>query len=336
MKNAALTAGGLTLVHAGASAGVLSAIMRPEKSAPELKLSYNLQRKFKLAQFTDTHWKAAVNESKEAAECMNYVLEAEKPDLVIYTGDHVTGEPVLEGIDAVFEPTVSRRIPFAAVLGNHDDEYNMTRREIFEYIQKFPGNLTGTVDGITGITNFAIPLYQSSSERIMTVLYGLDSNRDTVEADQVAWYTRMSKEYTRKNKGIPIPSLAFFHIPVPEFKEAIIDLDARFYGTRKEQVACSKRNTGLFSAFKENGDVMAVVVGHDHLNDYVVCWKEIMLCYGRVTGSRKTSHYNHPDGSNGARVIELTEGERGFESWIRLRTGEKIKPFQYPFDFIDK
>ncbi|MGD9556590.1 MAG: hypothetical protein AB7V25_06205 [Mangrovibacterium sp.] len=139
-----------------------------------------------------------------------------------------------------------------------------------------------------------------------------------------------------KNKGVPIPSVAFFHIPVPEFKEAIIDPDARFYGTRKEQVACSKKNTGLFSAFKKNGDVMAVFVGHDHLNDYVVCWKEIMLCYGRVTGSRKTSHYNHPDGSNGARVIELTEGERAFESWIRLRTGEKIKLFQYPFDFIDK
>ncbi len=309
---------------------------KKEKPLSELKLSYNLQRKFKIVQFTDIHWKSAVNESVEALECMNSVLEAEKPDLVIYTGDHVTGEPVSGGIDAIFEPVVSRKIPFAVVLGNHDDEFSMTRSEIFEYLKKFPGNLTGTVDGITGVTNFAIPLYQSSSERIMTVIYGLDSNRSTVEADQVAWYSQKSKEYTRANKGTPIPSLAFFHIPVPEFKEAIIDQNARFYGTRKESICCSERNTGLFNAFKENGDVMAVIVGHDHLNDYVVCWKEIMLCYGRVTGSKKTSHYNLPDGSNGARVIELTEGERAFESWIRLRTGEKIKPFKYPFDFIDK
>ncbi len=336
IRNSTLVAGGIAIAGTGLSANILSTTIKKDKSVSELKLSYNLERKFKIVQFTDTHWKPAVRESKEAADCMNNVLDVEKPDLVFYTGDHVTGEPITEGIDAIIEPVVSRNIPFAAVLGNHDDEYSMTRKEIFEYMKKFPGNITDTVEGITGITNFTIPLYKSGSERIMTVLYGLDSNRDTVEADQVEWYMRKSKEYTQKNKGVPIPSLAFFHIPMPEFKDAIIDLNARFYGTRKEHVCCSERNTGLFAAFKENGDVMAAIVGHDHLNDYVVCWKNIMLCYGRVTGSKKTSHYNLPDGSNGARVIELTEGEKGFESWIRLRTGEKIKPFIYPFDFIDK
>jgi predicted phosphodiesterase len=335
IKNTALSTGSFALIGSGVSANILSTALKKNKTVSEMKLSYDLQGKFKIVQFTDIHWKSAVWESKEASECMNNVLDVEKPNLVIYTGDHVTGEPIAQGIDAVFEPVVSRKIPFAAVLGNHDDEYSMTRQEIFDYMEKLPGNLTGTVKGIAGLTNFVIPLYQPSSEKIMTVLYGLDSNRDTVEADQVAWYAEKSKAYTQENKGTPIPSLAFFHIPVPEFKDAIIDLNARFYGTRKEHVCCSVRNTGLFSAFKENGDVMAAIVGHDHLNDYVVCWKEIMLCYGRVTGSRKTTHYNLPDGSNGARVFELTEGKRGFDSWIRLRTGEKIKPFKYPFDFID-
>ena len=336
IRNSALAAGAFTLVGTGTSANILSETIENNEEVQKLKLSYNLQGKFKIVQFTDTHWKSAVRESQEAVDCMNNILDIEKPDLVIYTGDHVTGEPIARGIDAVFEPVLSHKIPFAAVLGNHDDEYSMSRQEIYEYIKRFPGNLTGTVSGITGVTNFTIPIYQSSSERIMTVLYGLDSNRDTVEADQVVWYTKKSKEYTQQNKGVPIPSLAFFHIPVPEFKDAIIDLDARFYGTRKEHVCCSARNTGLFGAFKNSGDVMAAIVGHDHLNDYVVCWKDIMLCYGRVTGSKKTSHYNLPDGSNGARIIELTEGERSFESWIRLRTGEKIKSFKYPEDFIDK
>lgn len=337
IRNSALATGALTLPGIGTSASILSETVKNGEETPEFKLSYNPQGKFKIVQFTDTHWKSAVRESQEAVDCMNNVLDVEKPDLVIYTGDHVTGEPIAKGIDAIFEPVVSRKIPFAAVLGNHDDEYSMTRREIFEYMKKYPGNLTETVDGITGVTNFVIPLYQSSSDRIMTILYGLDSNRDTVEADQVVWYTQKSKEFSKMNKDIPIPSLAFFHIPVPEFRDAILDLNARFYGIRKEHVCCSKRNTGLFDAFKKNGDVMAAIVGHDHLNDYVVCWKDIMLCYGRVTGSKKTSHYNLPDGSNGARVIELlTEGERSFESWIRLRTGEKIKFFKYPEDFIDK
>jgi len=335
IKGGAFTAGAIALTRNAATAAIMKTFTG-ENNTPELKLSYNLHRKFKIVQFTDTHWKSAVEQSAEATDCMHNVLEAEKPELVMYTGDLVTGEPVSEGIDAVFEPVVSRKIPFAVVLGNHDDELSMSRLSLFEYLKKFPRNLTGNVEGINGITNFTIPVYQSTSERIMTVLYGFDTGHDAVEKDQVAWYKKISNDYSRKNKGMVIPSIAFFHIPLPEFKEAIVDLDARFYGTRKEQVACSGKNTGLFSAFKENGDVMAVFVGHDHLNDFVVCWKEIMLCYGRVTGSKKTSHYNLPDGSNGARVIELTEGERSFESWIRLRTGEKIKSFQYPFDFIDK
>lgn len=333
IEKTALAAGAFLLSRKIESANRLQNLVDDK---PQLKLSYNNDRKFKIVQFTDIHWKSAVPQSQEAVDCMNNVLDIEKPDLIFYTGDHVTGEPVAEGIDAILEPAVTHNIPFAVVLGNHDDELSMDRKAIYNQIRNLPGNLTSRVEGITGTTNFAIPIYQSSSERIMTVLYGFDSNRDSIESDQVNWYNKTSKEFTKINKKNPIPSLAFFHIPLPEFREAIVDLDARFYGTRKEKVACASRNTGLFNAFKKNGDVMAVIVGHDHLNDYVVCWKEIMLCYGRVTGSRKTSHYNHPDGSNGARVIELTEGERGFESWIRLRTGEKIKPFIYPFDFIDK
>jgi predicted phosphodiesterase len=336
IRNSVLTAGLITLTGTGASAGILSATAKKDKTVSELKLSFNLQGKFKIVQFTDIHWKPAVQESEEATVCMNNVLDEEKPDLVIYTGDITSGEPIVKGLDAVFEPVLSRKIPFALTLGNHDDEYSMTRREIFDYIKKLPGNQTSTIDGLSWVTNFIIPIFQADVEKIASIIYGLDSNHDSFYLDQVAWYTQKSEEYTPQNGGIPVPSLAFFHIPVPEFKDAIMDPDARFYGIRKEHVCCPEVNIGMFSALKQNGDVMAVIVGHDHLNDYVVCWKGIMLCYGRVTGSRKTTHYNLPDGNNGARVIELTEGERSFESWIRLRSGEKIKPFKYPSDFIDK
>jgi len=352
IRDSALAAGAFGLVGTQASADTLgsrenqnnkstsniSAHYENKKAKSSLgkKLSFNQEGKFKIVQFTDTHWKPAVKESEEAVDCMNNVLDIEKPDLVMYTGDITTGQPIAKGLDAVLEPVLLRKIPFAVTLGNHDDEYDMTRQEIFDYINKLPGNLTGTVKGLSGMTNFIIPLYQSGGDKIMVLLYCFDSNKDGINSDQVFWYEQQSKEYTQQNGRIPIPSLAFFHIPVPEFRDAIIDKDARFYGTRKEHVCCPNINVGMLSAFLEKGDVMAVIVGHDHLNDYVVCWQEVMLCYGRVTGSKVTSHYNLPDGSNGARVIELAEGERGFKSWIRLRTGEKIKPFIYPFDFIDK
>ena len=53
---------------------------------------------------------------------MNEVLDVEKPDLVIYTGDLVFGKPASEALSKALEPVVSRRLPFAVTWGNHDDE----------------------------------------------------------------------------------------------------------------------------------------------------------------------------------------------------------------------
>ena len=46
-------------------------------------------------------------------------------------------------------------------------------------------------------------------------------------------------------------------------------------------------------------------------------WHGILLAYGRYTGGNTV--YNHLP--NGARVIQLTEGERSFKTWIRTQAG---------------
>ena len=50
-------------------------------------LKFGDDKKFKIVQFTDVHWKADSIASEEAGERMSEVLDAEKPDLVIFTGD---------------------------------------------------------------------------------------------------------------------------------------------------------------------------------------------------------------------------------------------------------
>ena len=79
---------------------------------------------------------------------------------------------------------------------------------------------------------------------------------------------------------------------------------------------------------KEQGDIMGIFVGHDHDDDYAVCWYDVLLAYGRYTGGNTV--YNHLP--NGARVIELTEGQRQFKSWIRTATGVE-QPIIYPDSF---
>lgn len=305
-------------------------------------LKFNAEGKFKIVQFTDVHWVPDNPASEEAAQRMSEILDAEKPDLVIYTGDLVFGKPASEALDKALQPTIDRHIPFAVTWGNHDDEQDMTRKELSAYIQNKPGNLTGTVEGISGVTNFILPLKSSDEKQTAAILYVFDSNAysplknvkgyDWIKDDQIEWYRHESQKFTRNNNGTPLPALAFFHIPFPEYNEAAQDEDALLIGTRKEKACAPAINTGLYAAMLNAGDVMATFVGHDHVNDYVVNWKNILLCYGRFTGG-KTVYHDIP-GGNGARIIEMSEGEKGFRTWIRLAKGKIINTVCYPADFI--
>ena len=220
----------------------------------------------------------------------------------------------------------------------------MSRQELFDLIKDIPNNLTSTVQGITGVTNFVLPVKSADGKKESAVLYVFDSNSYStlpkkvvdgygwIALDQIDWYTKTSKELTAKNGGQPLPSLAFFHIPLPEYHEAVLDEKAYLVGTRKEVACAPKINTGLGASMLQAGDVMGVFVGHDHVNDYVVNWRGILLGYGRYTGG-STVYHDIPQG-NGARIIELTEGKRAFKTWERIAGGKIINEVNYPSDFI--
>lgn len=306
------------------------------------QLKFGEDKKFKIVQFTDVHWVADSLASEEAGERMNEVLDAENPDLVVYTGDVIYGKPADKSMLRALEPTIKRGIPFAVTFGNHDDELDMSREELLDFIKDMPGNLTSTVEGLSGVTNFILPVKSADGTKDAAVLYVFDSNSYTtlkqlkgygwIKHDQVQWYIEQSKKFTAANDGTPLHALSFFHIPLPEFKEAVVSEGAFLLGTRKEKVCSPEINTGLFAAMLEAGDVMGIFVGHDHVNDYAVSWKGIMLCYGRYTGG-KTVYHDIP-GGNGARVIELTEGARQFRSWIRLKNNQVINDFTFPSKWI--
>ena len=305
-------------------------------------LKFGEDKKFKIVQFTDVHWKTDSIASEEAGERMSEVLDAEKPDLVIFTGDVIFGKPADKSMRCALEPTIKRGIPFAVTFGNHDDELGMSRKELYDFIKDMPGNLTSTVEGLSGVTNFILPVKASDGSKDAALLYVFDSHSYStlkhlkgygwIKHDQVQWYLNESKKFTESNGGTPLTALSFFHIPLPEYHEAVNNEGSFLIGTRKEEACNQEINTGMFAAMQEAGDVLGVFVGHDHVNDYAVSWKGIMLCYGRFTGG-KTVYHDMP-GGNGARVIELTEGVRQFHSWIRLKGGKVINEFTYPSEWI--
>ena len=307
----------------------------------QVKLKFNNDKKFKIVQLTDVHYISGDARSDAALENIREALDAEKPDFVIFTGDVVYGKPADKGLREALALPSERKIPFGVTFGNHDDEFEFTRRQLFDIAKDIPYNMTSTTPGITGVSNYILPVISSVSDKPAFILYCFDSNAySTIEgvkgygyihSDQITWYKEQSASYTSNNGGKPVPSVAFFHIPLPEYNQAAADENAVMTGTRKEKACAPSLNSGMFTAMKEMGDVMATFVGHDHDNDYAAYWHGIMLAYGRYTGGNTVYNNLKP---NGVRVIEISEGEDGFRTWIRLRGGSIIHDIKYPGFFL--
>ena len=276
-------------------------------------LKFNKNGEFKIVQFTDIHFQYHNPASAIALKRINEVLDAERPDLVVFTGDVVYAAPADTAMRTVLACASSRKIPFVVTFGNHDNEQGKTRAELYDIIRTMPYNIQPDRGAV------------ESPDYVLTV-----KGYDWLTFDQVNWYRQQSAAFTAKNNGKPLPALAFFHIPLPEYNEAASDETAILYGTRMEKACAPAINTGMFAAMKEAGDVMGTFVGHDHDNDYSVMWKGVVLAYGRFTGGN--TEYNHL--SNGARVIVLKERERTFTSWIHLKGGEIIDKTVYPDSYV--
>lgn len=292
------------------------------------KLRFREDGTFKIVQFTDVHWTTGGEEDSMSRQVMENVLDSESPDLVVFSGDLISGNKLKDiggnarqAMRQVTEVAERKQVPWAAVFGNHDDEGDANRRELLEVLQE--GSYALTEAGpkeLSGVGNYILSVQSSVQEKVSAALYMIDSNSygkpgkwGWIKRDQIAWYVNESTRLTKENGG-PLPALAFIHIPLPEYND-VWDFTV-CYGEKGEGVCSPQINTGMFAAMVEMGDVSGVFAGHDHVNDY---WGElhgIRLCYGRATGG-----YGGDKLEKGARIIRLYENQRDFETWIRLGSG---------------
>ncbi|RAP76608.1 metallophosphoesterase family protein [Paenibacillus montanisoli] len=299
------------------------------------RLAFRENNSFVIVQFTDVHWRDGDELDQKSRLLMDDILDAEQPDLVVFTGDTIMGLNTDDPIRAFNEAVAvaeDRGIAWALVFGNHDDEGGKSPVSNAELMalqenSKYGIGSAGPED-VHGIGNFVVELTDNTGSFAKVVLYFLDSGAyapktiewDWIRQSQVEWYTKLSKGYKANNGGSPVPSLAFFHIPLLEYEEAWQQNIC--YGVKYEEIGCSRINSGLFAAMLENGDMMGTFVGHDHINDF---WSEhhgIQLCYGRASGYNTYGREGFP---RGARVIRLHLGEPGFESWLRLDDGTVVE-----------
>lgn len=283
---------------------------------------------FKVIQFTDIHWDPKSPGCKESEQTLKTVLQIEKPELAVLTGDIVTANPAIEGWKSIIRIFEELQMPFTVTMGNHDAEY-LSKKDIYELLVQSP-YFVGSQgpNNIKGLGNHAIPIYGSQAkEKIASVLYCIDSNDypetdelghyDWIHFSQIEWYRSQSKTFTEENGGKAVPALAFFHIALPEFRN-LVGKESTWGKCEEGDVCSSDINSGMFASFIECQDVMGVFVGHDHDNDFLGQEKGIVLGYGRVTGKDAYGRF-----IRGGRVIKLYENTRRFDTWITTPKGKE-------------
>lgn len=294
--------------------------------------AFGADGRLRIAQFTDMHLDLSTPYRQAQAEKtlaqMRDIIRTEHPDLLILTGDIVTGAPARDAWLRVLAVAEEARIPYCVVLGNHDAEQDLSRQEIARLVTAGPCSLN-RLDASGELADVVLEVGGAGGSTA-ALLYCLDSHDySTVEgvegygwftAGQIAWYRDRSAACTAANGGRPLPALAFFHIALPEYVAAWRNPENTHVGRAAEDECPGALNPGMFAAMVKCGDVMGTFVGHDHDIDYIVAENGIALGYGRFSGDDTT--YNNL--RHGVRILVLTEGERGFETWIRERDGRRV------------
>src|ERR1041384_1330440 len=133
---------------------------------------------FTIVQFTDLHFMNGGDLEQRASYTMARILDLEKPDLTVLTGDVISGGDSKDPAWALrfaLKPVTDRNVPFAMLFGNHDDEGTLSRKALQDVLKTLPNNLTeaGPPD-LPGVGNF--PLFiQGNQGSPAAILHFVDS-----------------------------------------------------------------------------------------------------------------------------------------------------------------
>lgn len=274
-------------------------------SKPDNTLKFDENGKFRILQIADTQ--DDMFPAPGMIKMIETAVNKYEPDLVVFTGDN-TGTldialDVQYTVKSIIDPIAERGIPFTFVFGNHDAE-NVSKETHYAAYRDYDNCLAYDADPeIYGMGTHNLTIKSSDGTKVAYNLWMFDSNMyddvegyDYIHEDQLAWYVNTSNALKAANGGEAVPSLAFQHIVPYEIKDYVIEtpeLDPNGFTSKNEETGevhhyaldpdyaeagsvlreypCPSRIHGeQMSKFVQQGDVNAVFVGHDHVNDYVV------------------------------------------------------------------
>ena len=302
---------------------LLAALMAPAGAAFWQKpdpLQFNDDGSFTILQISDTQ--DTQYPPPNVLTLIEKAMDESKPDLVIFTGDQLKNydsdfdggnlkNKVQQAIDAIVRPVERRGIPFAVVYGNHDDAIGVSKEDQLKMYQRHSLCLMRDDEPeLSGCGNYNLPILSSDGQRTAFNLYFIDSlggggsYYDYVKQDQIDWYVRTSNALKAANGGVPVPSMEFQHIPLPELR-TVASEGLIHTGENNEGVSGPYYNSGLFQAMVQQGDMIAAFCGHNHTNTYIGTLDGVDLGFTPGAGFNEYGAAKE----RGVRVIELHESD---------------------------
>ncbi|KAI9809664.1 MAG: hypothetical protein M1825_000096 [Sarcosagium campestre] len=311
--------------------------------------------RFKIMQVSDLHLSTGLGVCRDAEppkgegircdadprtlEFVGSLLDQEKPDLVILSGDQVNGETAPDAQSAVFkfaELFITRKIPYATIFGNHDDEGSLSRSSLMSLTESLPYSLSEAgPSSADGVGNYIVEVRaRGSSQHSALTLYLLDTHGyspnekrfkgyDWLKDNQISWFRETAqglkkahREYTHVHMD-----LAFIHIPLPEYRKP----ENIRVGTWKEPPTAPAFNSGFRDALVDEG-VLLVSCGHDHVNDYCSLEKTpagkpaLWMCYAGGSGFGGYGGWGGYD--RRVRFFEIDTNEARITTYKRLEAGD--------------
>jgi hypothetical protein len=171
---------------------------------------------------------------------------------------------------------------------------------------------------------------------------------DPFPLDAVKGYEETSRRLDEKRPGV-----AYFHIPLPEYKglPAITGQNKLFAAAlhkglvpspwkyvpwlvrllgQHRIVGCSTVNSGAFEAFSKGNNIVATFCGHDHYSDTVCLRGNVFLCYGRLGAFTPPGDWEGDGGRlpfrQGGRMLEfdpLAPVKVCLTTWVESKDGEE-------------
>lgn len=316
--------------------------------------------KFKIMQVSDMHLSTGFGVCRDALpeghnggrcdadtrtlEFVGKLLDSEKPDLVILSGDQVNGETAPDVESAIFkyaELFVRRKIPYATIFGNHDDEGSLPRAGQMTLVESLPYSLSEAgPEEVDGVGNYVVEvLARGKSTHSALTIYLLDTHAyspdeqsfkgyDWIKKNQIDWFKKTAQglkkaheQYTHVHMD-----MAFIHIPLPEYREKPPE---GVVGAWKEGVTAPGFNSGFRDALVEE-NVLIVSCGHDHVNEYCALSRKgenkdpaLWMCY--AGGSGFGGYGGYGGYHRRVRFFDLDFNEARITTYKRVEYGETEK-----------